>query len=154
MNLVEVVGWNTLLFASKWLFIGLVYFALFFILIAVRREFSYRITSRQTTVLPSAGRLKVLDPGADRRLHAGATIDLYPETTLGAEETNDIVLSDPFVSGHHARLSWDGSSWWVEDLGSRNGTYVARQPCPPHTAQVLPRGAILQVGETTFQLQA
>jgi hypothetical protein len=154
MDLVNQVGWNTLLFASKWFFIGLIYFALFLMVIAVRRELSYRIESRQLPAVSSAGRLKVLNPGADPRLRAGAVIELFPETTLGAGQDNDIVLSDPFVSGRHARLSWDGVSWWIEDLGSRNGTSVDRQPCPPHSSLVLPPGSILQVGETIFQLLA
>ena len=152
MDLVGLVGWNTLLFAAKWFFIGLIYLALFIILIAVRRELSYRVESRQPAAVPSPGRLKVIDPGADTHLKAGAAINLYPETTLGAEQENDIILNDPFVSGNHARLSWDGSTWWVEDLGSRNGTSVDRQSCHPHSPQALPPRGILQVGNITFQL--
>jgi hypothetical protein len=154
MNMVDLVGWNTLLFASKWLFIGLIYFALFIILIAVRRELSYRVESRQPVPVSATGRLKVLEPGADTRFRAGTIIDLAPETVLGAEQGNDIVLSDTFVSGRHARLSWDGSTWWVEDLGSRNGTLVDRQQCLPHSPQVLPPGGVLQLGDMTFQLLA
>jgi hypothetical protein len=75
MDLVELVGWNSLLFAAKWLFIGLIYFGLFIILIAVRRELSFRVESRQPVVVTSTGRLKVLDPGTDTHLRAGATID-------------------------------------------------------------------------------
>lgn len=37
----------------------------------------------------------------------------------------DIDLSsDPGISRRHAQLTTDGSRWWVEDLGSSNGTYV------------------------------
>ncbi len=46
-------------------------------------------------------------------------------TTVGAERDNLVVLSVPGVSRHHARI-WrtaDGQ-FWIEDLGSRNGTYV------------------------------
>jgi pSer/pThr/pTyr-binding forkhead associated (FHA) protein len=85
-------------------------------------------------------------------LRSGSALALHPETTLGARPENEIVLGDPFVSGRHARLSWDGSNWWVEDLGSRNGTYVDRRRCSPHTPQVLPPGGVLQVGDITFEL--
>lgn len=150
----DSVGWNTLVFASKWIFFGLVYLALFIILIAVRRELSYRVESRQTDITPSAGRLEVLTTGADTHFRAGATIDLYAENTLGAGQDNDIVLGDSFVSGRHARLRWDGSAWWVEDLGSRNGTFVDQQRCLPHTPKILKPGGVLQVGDITFQLLA
>lgn len=37
----------------------------------------------------------------------------------------DIDLSsDTGISRRHAQLTTDGSRWWVEDLGSSNGTYV------------------------------
>ena len=151
----DFVGWNGLLFASKWVFIGLVYFMLFIVLIAVRRELSYRIDSRgPVSSAVSPGRLKVIQTGSDKRLRAGAVLALGPETTLGAGPENEIVLGDPFVSGRHARLSWDGSNWWVEDLGSRNGTYVDRRRCPPHTPQILLAGGVLQVGDLAFELVA
>jgi hypothetical protein len=34
------------------------------------------------------------------------------------------VSGDPGVSRRHAQLTTDGSRWFVEDLGSANGTYV------------------------------
>jgi class 3 adenylate cyclase len=44
--------------------------------------------------------------------------------TLGREQDNDIVLEDPRVSRYHARLDWTGSMYVLEDLGSKNGTWV------------------------------
>lgn len=39
--------------------------------------------------------------------------------------TPDIDLSsDTGISRRHAQLTTDGTRWWVEDLGSSNGTYV------------------------------
>lgn len=150
----DSIGWNTLLFASKWLFIGLIYLAFFIIIIAVRREFLFRVESRRPASIPASGHLKVLATGSDKHLRVGMAIDLYPETNLGAEQGNDVVLGDAYVSGEHARLSWDGSNWWVEDLGSRNGTFIAGQRCPPHTPQILPTGGILKLGDTSFELVA
>jgi two-component system NtrC family sensor kinase len=43
---------------------------------------------------------------------------------LGRHESCDIVLEDKTVSRRHARLEIAGGGAWVEDLGSRNGTYV------------------------------
>ena len=40
-------------------------------------------------------------------------------------EGNDINFpDDPFISGHHARLTWDGNSAILTDLGSKNGTFL------------------------------
>lgn len=44
--------------------------------------------------------------------------------TIGRAPECDVVLDDRFLSRQHTRLSRDESAWWVEDLGSRNGTWV------------------------------
>jgi len=44
--------------------------------------------------------------------------------TVGRDQTNDIAISDSSISTHHARFARDGESYAVEDLGSRNGTFV------------------------------
>ncbi len=43
---------------------------------------------------------------------------------IGRDADNDIVLDDPRVSGHHARLTASGSQTLIEDLGSSNGTFL------------------------------
>ena len=49
--------------------------------------------------------------------------------------------SDPGVSRRHAQLTTDGSRWFVEDLGSSNGTFVgpASGPLPDHAISVGPK---------------
>lgn len=49
---------------------------------------------------------------------------LEGRTTLGREDDNNIVLDDEKVSLHHAAVSKRGGSYWLEDLGSTNGTFV------------------------------
>ena len=50
---------------------------------------------------------------------------LLDDTTLvGRDEQCDIVIGDPSVSRRHARLLVDGSGVMVEDLQSKNGTFV------------------------------
>lgn len=47
--------------------------------------------------------------------------DIY---TVGRDLTSDIPVSDSSISTHHARFVRDGESYSLEDLGSRNGTFV------------------------------
>ncbi len=44
--------------------------------------------------------------------------------SIGRSDDNNFVYNNRFVSGHHARLAYDGYGWSVQDLGSMNGTYV------------------------------
>jgi predicted component of type VI protein secretion system len=146
-------GANTLLFAGKWVFVGLIYFGLLVVLVAVRREMSLRLRSGQALPSTAAGRLLLLQAGGDSTARPGAIWPLKPNNNLGAEPGNDLVLHDTLVSGQHARLRWDGTGWWLEDLGSTNGTLVNGQRIAAHTAQKISAGARLQLGDMVFELQ-
>ena len=59
---------------------------------------------------------------------AGQLFDLdKPVITLGREVGSDIVLEDPQVSRHHARLTLQAGGYVIEDLGSTNGTFINEQ---------------------------
>jgi len=65
--------------------------------------------------------LLVRRPGANPE-----RIDLHADTPcgIGRAPENRIVLTDSSVSRQHARLFPREDAWWVEDLGSKNGTKV------------------------------
>ena len=48
--------------------------------------------------------------------------------TIGRDPGCDFPLDDKTVSTHHTRLSFHHSQWWVEDLGSTNGTLLNQEP--------------------------
>ena len=62
---------------------------------------------------------------------SGATSQAFPLgrgiVTVGRGPDNDVVIDDVGVSRCHARLTWQGSQWLLEDLNSRNGTFVNGQ---------------------------
>ena len=68
--------------------------------------------------LPQPLRLLPIEPGIP---HLSLRSSLV---TVGRADDNDLVLADPEVSRHHARLEPDGQSWRAIDLGSTNGTWV------------------------------
>ena len=69
------------------------------------------------------GRLSVLESPADEP-PSGTTIALGPINSIGRNVNNTIFVEDDFVSTNHAMLTFRGRSWFVEDQGSTNGTYV------------------------------
>lgn len=146
------VAWGSLFFAAKWLFTGLIYLSLFVVLVAVRREMRLRVADKLQTPSLAAGRLRVITAGSDAQLWPGAVLSLQHETAIGAGPDNDLVLNDRFVSTRHARLWWDGVEWWLEDLGSRNGSAINGRPSPAHRPQGVPFGATLQIGDMVFEL--
>ncbi len=148
----EQLRLKTLLCAGKWVLICLVYLILIIVVFSVRREMAYRTTRQEHPAGVAAGRLKVINAGSDIRNLPGSLLPLKPETRLGAQTDNDLVLSDQFISKHHARMRWDGAVWWIEDLGSSNGTTVNGHPCLAWNPQSLQSGASLQLGDMVFEL--
>ncbi|MGE5124404.1 MAG: FHA domain-containing protein [Acidobacteriaceae bacterium] len=146
------MDWYTVLFATRWVIITLFYFVLLVLVIGVYREASMRLGKGSERPVMSYGRLRVIHPGADKQLPAGSILDLKMVTSLGTAADNDIVLGDQFVSAHHFRLRWDGAVWWLEDLHSKNGTQVNRQPCLPDHPQELPKGALITAGDMVMEI--
>lgn len=54
------------------------------------------------------------------------TLD-QPVTTIGRWHDNDVVVDDRWVSRYHARVLRQGDRCVVQDLGSKNGTFVNGQ---------------------------
>src|SRR5207249_3855567 len=64
-------------------------------------------------------------------------------TAIGRGADNDVVVASDHVSRYHARVSWDGRWYVIEDLGSKNGTFVAGAPVTaPHSLRNGGGGAI------------
>ena len=50
------------------------------------------------------------------------------EYTIGRDEGNAVRLTERNISRHHARILLAGEEATIEDLGSKNGTFVAERP--------------------------
>jgi hypothetical protein len=147
------MDWSILLFIFKWIFLGLVYLVLILLLIGVTREMRLRIPREVPTALSNGiARLRVVQPGSDPRMQSGETLALQPDTYLGTQRGSTILLRDRYVSSRHARLRWDGVSWWVEDLNSTNGTFVNHQRVTPGTPIAIASGSVLQLGDVVFEM--
>jgi soluble lytic murein transglycosylase-like protein len=72
------------------------------------------------------------------------------DVTLGRARDCDLVFGDAIVSSHHASLTWEDGKWWVQDLKSRNGTYLNGKPV---TRTLLPPTARLQLAKNGPVLQ-
>ena len=146
------MDWNLVLFGMKWVFLGLVYLFLTLLLVGVMREMRTRLPQAAQLPLIAYGRIRVIRAGSDPTLRPGTILMLYPDTRLGAGSSNTIVLRDRYISGQHARLRWDGVSWWVEDLNSTNGTFINQRRLTAGATEPLPIGAILSLGEVSFEM--
>ncbi len=82
----------------------------------------------------------------------GSKLPLLDVTTIGRDDDNNIVLEEQRVSLHHARVSKANGTYWLEDLGSTNGTYVGEQRLSARTA--LNNGETIRIGSVSMQFVA
>ena len=62
-----------------------------------------------------------------------------------------IRLDDDYVSTRHARIASSGDQWFVEDLGSTNGTYIGSARITQPTTLTL--GTQVRIGKTLLELR-
>ena len=62
-----------------------------------------------------------------------------------------IRLDDDYVSTRHARIAASGDQWFVEDLGSTNGTYIGSARITQPTTLAL--GTQVRIGKTVIELR-
>jgi len=75
----------------------------------------------------------------------GETFEFEPPIKFGRDEDNEFTVSDPRVSRIHGRVSRDGDDYYIEDLGSSNGTHV--NGISTSRSQVV-HGDLIQIGDT------
>jgi len=83
---------------------------------------------------------------------AGMSLDLTDQQiTMGRANDATLVLNDDYSSSYHARIFPQDGQWFVEDLGSTNGTYLDRQKVARPT--LVPVGVPIRIGKTVLELR-
>jgi hypothetical protein len=103
---------------------------------------------RKRTNERQAPTVLVIEEPAQRR---GTEYPLTMEMTVGRAPGCAIVIEDSFASQLHARVFQRTDGWFVEDLGSRNGTWLNRDQV--HGPQRLELGDRIRVGDTVLEAQ-
>jgi hypothetical protein len=83
---------------------------------------------------------------------AGTRVALTGKPILiGRANDSTLVLTDDYASTRHARISENNGVWYLEDLGSTNGTYIGQTkvtgPVP------LEAGVVIRIGKTAMELR-
>lgn len=128
-----------------------IYLFLLIILLAARREWRSAPAPQPTQgVTPH---LVVTNSGQNTIILPGQIYPLETLTTIGRGDDNAIILDDTFVSTHHSTLALRDDGWWIEDLGSRNGTYVNGKQIPRGQPVPLKYGNEIQIGNIVMKLE-
>lgn len=131
----------------------LLYLFLFSVVLIVWRD--ARAVARQTVQQREVetrplGRLVVVEAGKTGWTR-GEAFPLAAATRLGRAPTNTVVVEDPFASAEHALLAFRNGRWWLEDLGSRNGTLLNGERL--NAAAIVSTGDVLGIGEVRLRIE-
>lgn len=74
----------------------------------------------------------------------------YDEVFIGRKGLNHIVVEDMYTSRRHARINFENSEYILEDLDSRNGTYVNDKKI---SSCVLQNEDIIKIGKSYFKFK-
>ncbi|HIC99132.1 MAG TPA: FHA domain-containing protein [Pyrodictiaceae archaeon] len=82
--------------------------------------------------------------------------ELFPTITVGRSPENVVCIPDPYISRFHAKIVYEDGKFYIEDVGSTNGTYIYRQDksvfekIEPNTRTEIENGALIRLGLTTI----
>lgn len=134
---------------AKIAFLVLLYLFLLWALRTVVRE--VRGTAEPAGASPDVAlhrppQMRVVEP----REIQGTLIPLAPDLTFGRSDNCGVTLADTYASSMHARVVARGDDFFIEDAGSRNGTFVNRRQITGPT--LIRRGDTVQIGRTVMEV--
>ncbi|WP_347487926.1 FHA domain-containing protein [Desulfoscipio sp. XC116] len=157
---------DIILFVLRTAFMILIYVFIFIVLIHLIKDL-HNTTSHQTntvnTVNAGTGHreagpaiteksgvgMLMIESAPKEYAMEGAEFALARELKLGRGQQNEIVLPDRFASNSHARLYNREGQYWLEDLGSKNGTFLNGKLLTGPA--VLANGDQIRIGEIIFK---
>lgn len=145
--------------ALKFAFLAVLYLFLFWIATSARRDLRRNLggagvdDSPFDSTGPVGGGTRdawlIVESGAG--LDPGTRFDLFGGLTLGRSAEADVSFEDRYASGIHATLYSRGDRYFVEDLGSTNGTLLDGRPVSGE--QELRDGSQIEIGDTRFRIE-
>ena len=72
------------------------------------------------------------------------------DVLVGRDPDCECAILDETVSARHVRFTYHHGHWWVEDLGSRNGTGLNGEPLT--TATIVVNGDLVKCGQSSLRV--
>jgi pSer/pThr/pTyr-binding forkhead associated (FHA) protein len=125
---------------GKVVLLGAMYLLLAVVVWMEARELAHATTRRISPIAPARGK-RIASQLVLAEGKGPSSVDLVPpETVIGRDASCHVTIPDASVSHRHARVYHSDGEWYVEDLGSTNGTFVNDRP--------LTRPVVLRPGDT------
>ena len=133
--------------AFKIVIIAIVYLIIFYALRMIYKDI--KNGDKKKVVRKSLG-LEITESGENANLKRGSIIPVQRGISFGRKEDNNVVMVDPYASGHHARVYLKNTDYLLEDLGSTNGTLLNGEKLEGKA--VLKSGDEIKIGSAVFKV--
>jgi hypothetical protein len=114
------------------------------------RAVASQLEGKRAAAKRTFGQLVVTQAGKTELIQ-GDAFPIGVVTGLGRAATNNVVIQDAFASAEHARLSFHNERWWLEDLGSRNGTLLNEERL--NAPAIVATGDVIGIGEVRVRIE-
>lgn len=116
----EVQLYDLIATLFKYIFVLIVYYFIFLIIKMVFLDIrdTQRMNYIANTYLKLINRKEQVPFNVQEHYFIGGT------TTIGRDESNTITIKDRYMSKHHAQILKEDGLFFLEDLGSANGTFL------------------------------
>lgn len=115
--------YNILAIFLKYIFIIIIYLFIFSII----RMIYLDIKGMRGVVLENAAYLKLVNRRDSLSFKIKEYYTIDEGIMLGRHRNNDIVVKDGFISKKHFQIVKDEDEYFLEDMGSANGTYLNKE---------------------------
>lgn len=105
------------------IFVVILYFIITYALKIMYKDVKGGKKGKRTKTRQAHG-LEVIKSSSNETLKQGSIIPVRETLSFGRKEDNSIILNDEFISGYHAKVYTRNNTFFIEDIGSTNGTFV------------------------------
>lgn len=140
---------NVVFIALRYTFLGLLFLFLVLVVRAIYRDINSPEAAAKSPRRKKKDMPHLVVLAADRNL--GSKYYLVDDVRIGRAGNSHIVIDDTYASQQHARVFDSNGAFYVEDLGSTNGTYInGRKISYPLE---LRQGDRIKIGKTVFEFR-
>jgi hypothetical protein len=138
---------NKLSLIMSILVIGMVYIVLFRIVKIMHMDLKGTRGVKKSSIDYA---LEVSDAPDNIGVLKGAVYPIHTVTNIGRKEDNHIIIDDPFISSHHARIFVKEGRLYIKDLDSTNGT--VKNSIEIDEIEELYNGDTVEIGRIIFKV--
>ncbi len=146
-----MTGADVLLAALRFLLVAGLYLFILVVIVVLARSLGPRRAAEQVPARRAGTHARLLVVDADAH-GLPTSFDVDREAVIGRDPGCAVCLPPMYVSGQHARLEYSDGRWWIQDLGSKNKTYLNGRQVPVSEAVPASPGDEIVVAGIKLQL--